>query len=176
MPAPASNGPNSKELGLNSISFLAADVTSEAFNRPGGWERGRQSAILPGPGEVDQLEGEIERLISEHTADIESGFIVENPEKLRRIVRHFRAHMGGVVPEPPRCNAPWVSAVVESDGTVRPCFFHRSIGNIRERPLVEILNGDEAVAFRQELNTASNPVCRKCVCSLYVHTDSSDFS
>ena len=26
-----------KALGVRSISFLAADVTSEAFNRPGGW-------------------------------------------------------------------------------------------------------------------------------------------
>ncbi|MBZ5542678.1 MAG: radical SAM protein [Acidobacteriia bacterium] len=161
-----------KELGLNSASFLAADLTSEAFNRPGGWERGRQFAILPGPGEVDQLEGEIERLISEHTTDIESGFIVENPDKLRRIVRHFRAHLGQVTAEPPRCNAPWVSAVIESDGTVRPCFFHRPIGNIRERPLVDVLNGDEALAFRQELNIASNPVCQKCVCSLYVPPES----
>jgi len=157
-----------KDLGLKSISFLAADMTSEAFNRPGGWERGRQSAILPGPEQVDQLEREIEGLISEHSADIESGYVMESPDKLRRIVRHFRAHLGQTTVDPPRCNAPWVSAVIESDGTVRPCFFHHPIGNIREGPLVHVLNGDEALAFRQELDVASNPVCRNCVCSLYI--------
>jgi MoaA/NifB/PqqE/SkfB family radical SAM enzyme len=161
-----------KELGVNSISFLAAGLTSEAFNRPGGWERGRQSAILPSPEQVDQLENEIESLISEHSADIESGFIVESSDKLRRIVRHFRAHLGQVTADSPRCNAPWISAVIESDGTVRPCFFHRPIGNIHEGRLVDVLNSDQALAFRRELDTATNPVCRNCVCSLYAPPES----
>ena len=163
-----------KSLGLDSISFLAADLTSEAFNRRGGWGPEQQSALLSGPREIKQLEDEIDRLLSEHAADLESGFIVESPEKLRRIVRHFRAHLGEVAWEPPRCNAPWVSTVIEPDGTVRPCFFHRPIGNIHERSLGEVLNGDDALAFRQQLDIASNPICQKCVCSLYVPTDSPD--
>ena len=70
--------------------------------------------------------------------------------------------------EAPRCNAPWVSAVVEADGTVRPCFFHRALGNIFEQPLIDIVNGPEAVRFRRELDMARNPICRRCVCSVYV--------
>ncbi len=35
----------------------------------------------------------------------------------------------------PACDAPWVSAVVEANGDVRPCFFHAVIGNVREHPL-----------------------------------------
>ena len=62
-----------------------------------------------------------------------SGFVLENPDKLRRIVHHFRAHLGLAEPVAPRCNAPWVSAVIESDGTVRPCFFHEPIGNATGR-------------------------------------------
>ena len=56
--------------------------------------------------------------------------------------------------------------MVEADGTVRPCFFHGELGNVRERPLDEILNSPEAVAFRRGLDVESDPVCRKCVCSL----------
>ena len=45
---------------------------------------------------------------------------------------------------------PWVSAVVESDGTVRPCFFHKPIGNIGRDSLREVLNGPEAMEFRKD--------------------------
>src|SRR5262249_1702520 len=88
--------------------------------------------------------------------------------RLRRIARHFRAHLGLAAAEAPRCNAPWVSAVLESDGTVRPCFFHRAIGNAREHTLGEVLNSREAVSFRRSLDIAADPPCRRCVCSLYL--------
>ena len=154
-----------RELGLRSISFLAADLTSSAFNRPGGWPAARADEVAPDGDQIVELEREIERLAREEAGN---GFVLETPEKLRRIARHFRAHLGLVEPEAPRCNAPWVSAVVESDGTVRPCFFHRAIGNARERPLREVLNGAEALAFRAGLDVASDPTCRRCVCSLYL--------
>jgi radical SAM protein with 4Fe4S-binding SPASM domain len=67
----------------------------------------------------------------------------------------------------PRCNAPWVSAAVEADGTVRPCFFHPPIGKVDQRTtLGDVLNSEEAVRFRGSLDVASNPICRRCVCSL----------
>jgi MoaA/NifB/PqqE/SkfB family radical SAM enzyme len=95
------------------------------------------------------------------------GFVVESPEKLRRIVDHFRAHLQLQLPVAPRCNAPWVSAVLESDGVVRPCFFHRPIGTVGQgASLLEVLNGPEAIRFRQGLDVATNAVCRRCVCSL----------
>jgi len=157
-----------KHLGLNSISFLAADLTSEAFNRPGGWSSERQSSIGLTADEVEALEREISAVVRELGCDIPAGFIVEGPDRLRRIARHFRAHLGQLPPIAPRCNAPWVSAVVEADGTVRPCFFHPPLGNIREQPLLAILNGDEAVRFRQNLDIPNNPTCQRCVCSLYL--------
>jgi radical SAM protein with 4Fe4S-binding SPASM domain len=58
--------------------------------------------------------------------------------------------------------------VVEADGTVRPCFFHRELGNIREHSLANILNSPEAVTFRRNLDLATDPICRKCVCTLHV--------
>ena len=65
-----------------------------------------------------------------------------------------------------KCNAPWVSAVVEADGSVRPCFFHPVQGNIHERDLDGILNGKEATQFRKELDMDTNETCKKCVCYL----------
>ncbi len=155
-----------KELGLKSISFLATDFDSTAFNRPEGWPEARKAQVALTAEETDGLADEIEQMIREYHEY--QGFVLETPEKLRRIVRHFRSHLGLAEPEAPRCNAPWVSAVVESDGTVRPCFFHRPIGNINNQPLREVLNGPLALEFRASLDVSRNPICRRCVCSLYL--------
>ena len=151
-----------RDIGLRSISFLAADLASTAFNRPVALPAGRQSSLAP---ELAELNGEIESLIAGYPAD---GFILEAPQKLRRIVSHFRAHYGLEPYTAPRCNAPWVSAVVESNGDVRPCFFHPVIGNTAGTTLLEVLNGPQAIAFRESLRVADNPTCRRCVCSLFV--------
>lgn len=150
-----------RTLGLRSISFLAADLTSTAFNRPLVWPDERQSAIAP---ELPILAQEIESLIAEYPLD---GFILESPAKLRRIAAHFRAHYGQEAHVAPRCNAPWVSAVLEANGDVRPCFFHPPVGNAAGVTLSDVLNGAPARAFRESLNVAENPVCRRCVCSLW---------
>jgi Fe-coproporphyrin III synthase len=159
-----------REIGLNSISFLAADVSSSAFNRPAMSSGEHQEQIALNAVEVEELEQEIQRLIHGHAGDLSSGFIAENPAKLGRIVRHFRACLGQLQPVAPRCNAPWVSAVIESGGDVRPCFFHRPLGNTRDGALHEILNSPQAVQFRSNLDIASDPICQRCVCSLFVPT------
>jgi Fe-coproporphyrin III synthase len=162
-----------KSIGFDSISFLAADLTSEAFNRPLIWPGDRQNEIALSVAEVAVLEDEMEQLIRQHADDIRSKYIAETPEKLRRIVGRFRAHLGQTAPTSPICNAPWVSSVVEVDGSVRPCFFHRSIGNIRSSTLEEVVNGEAARAFRQSLNVSENPTCQRCVCSLNYHDKAS---
>ncbi len=153
-----------RKLGLRSISFLAADLTSTAFNRPAPWPDQKRAEVGLDASEVAALEREIEVMIESEDAD----FIRETPDKLRRIVRHFRADVGLETPIAPCCNAPWVSAVLESDGTVRPCFFHEPIGVLREGSLVEVLNSPQALAFRRDLRVAENPICQRCVCSLHV--------
>jgi MoaA/NifB/PqqE/SkfB family radical SAM enzyme len=155
-------------LGLNSLSFLAADLTSTAFNRPEGWSAERGSGIALTADEIVLLDREIEKVIQECAPDLERGFIVERPEKLRRIARHFRAYLGMVSACPPRCNAPWVSTVIEADGSVKPCFFHAAIGNIHDLPLIDILNSEVALGFRQHLDVSTNPTCRNCVCPLFL--------
>jgi len=149
------------QLGLNGISFLAADLTSEAFNRPGGWQLPRQSDVALSKSDVIVLEGQIEALSTV------GNFVLETPAKLRRIVRHFHAHLEQAESESPRCNAPWVSAVVETNGVVRPCFFQPPIGRITPgTSLLSVLQSKEALAFREGLDVAVNPICRRCVCSL----------
>jgi MoaA/NifB/PqqE/SkfB family radical SAM enzyme len=158
------------ELTLNSLSFLAVDTTSQAFNRPQGWSQEHQDLVALDTVEADALDVEIEALVRECGKDMESGFVVEKADKLRSILLHFRACLGQVPAVAPRCNAPWVSAVVESDGTVRPCFFHRPIGNIHDRPLAEVLNSNEALTFRRQLDISNDSICRNCVCSLFIST------
>ena len=159
---------SARRIGLSSISFLAADVVGEAFNRSGGWSPSQQGSVALDNQEIEELGSEIESLIAEFPEDIRSGFIVESAEKLRRISHHFRAHQDGVQPLAPRCNAPWVSAVIEADGAVRPCFFHPAIGNIQDGVLSEVINSERAVQFRRDLDVATNSICRRCVCSIYI--------
>jgi Fe-coproporphyrin III synthase len=159
---------SAKDHGLNSISFLAVDAVSDAFNHPQGWTGPGADSVILDSQQVDALEKEVEDLIREHAADLKSGLVVETPEKLRRMVRQFRVYLGHAQPIAPRCNAPWVSAVVSAEGDVRPCFFHPAIGNLHDHSLEEIVNSPQALRFREELDIATNPICRRCVCSLHL--------
>ncbi|MGC2111299.1 MAG: radical SAM protein [Candidatus Korobacteraceae bacterium] len=153
-------------LGLDGISFLAVDVTSEAFNRPLLWPEEKQHVVTLSAEETSVLEQEIEEVIVHYEEEIRSGYVAECPAKLRKIAAQFRAYLGQVQHESPRCNAPWVSAVIEADGAVRPCFFQPAIGNIRKSSLEEIINGEAARSFRHNLDVAKDPICQRCVCSL----------
>jgi MoaA/NifB/PqqE/SkfB family radical SAM enzyme len=155
-----------RDVSLDSISFLAADATSHAFNRELVWPGQRQNQIMLTPQEVEALEEEIAALIREYALDIQTGYIRESEAKLKRISRRFREHLGELAPIAPACNAPWVSAVLEVDGSVRPCFFHNQIGNVRGKTLLQVINGQEARSFRTSLNVSENATCQRCVCSL----------
>lgn len=153
-------------MGLNQISFLPADVSSQAFNRPIAWDESKTAQILIPKEGLPELKEVIESLINNYKQAFQSGFIAESPEKIRRIYAYYAACYG-INPFPyKKCNALWVSTVIEADGTVRPCFFHDAIGNIRQHPLEDILNHKNAVEFRKLLDMDSNDTCVKCVCSL----------
>jgi MoaA/NifB/PqqE/SkfB family radical SAM enzyme len=159
---------SAQEHRLDSISFLAVDAVSDAFNHAQGWTQRNTDSVTLDAQQIDALEREIEDLIHEYRSDIDSGFVVETPAKLRRIVQQFRVYTGQAQPLAPRCNAPWVSAVVDAEGAVRPCFFHPAFGNIHVSSLEEIVNSPQAMRFRSELDIENNPICRRCVCSLYI--------
>jgi len=151
-----------KALGLDGISFLAADVSSLAFGR---MERPDATLLCLSRDDVARFEQDVERTIVAHRADFDSGFVAESPDKLRRLPKYYAAMLGDGDFPPVRCNAPWVSAVIEADGRVRPCFFHEPIGSVRELPLDTIVRRNLPL-FRESLTVASNPVCQRCVCSL----------
>ena len=156
-------------LGLDQISFLAVDVSSTAFNRPRPWGDERIDEVALSPNEVAELERIVEATIGSHAADFVAGFVAESPDKLRRIPRYFAALNGDGDFPTTVCNAPWVSTVIETDGTVRPCFFHPGLGNIHEQGLEEILNSPQARAFRRGLDVTQDPICRRCVCTLHLN-------
>jgi radical SAM protein with 4Fe4S-binding SPASM domain len=57
--------------------------------------------------------------------------------------------------------------VIESDGTVRPCFFQPPLGNVHsDGGLRAILNSPHALAWRQGLDVRRDAICRTCVCTL----------
>lgn len=157
---------HAREIGLDGISFLAADVSTTAFNRPLPWDGSRVSEVALCSSDLPHLARGIEILLNDFHKEFAAGFILTPPGKIWDIYRYYKALLGqGEFPQV-RCKAPWISSVVEADGTVRPCFFHRPFGNVRQENLASILNSPQAIRFRRQLNVSENPVCRKCVCSL----------
>ena len=152
-------------MGLDQISFLAADVTSDSFGRGPLAIQPNPSGLVLDEDEVNELEAVVEKAIMSHAREFKDGRVAERPEKLRRIPAYYRACLGrGPFPRV-ECNAPWVSAVVEADGAVRPCFFQPTVGNVREGGLRTLLDR-EMVRFRQRLDVKADSTCQRCVCSL----------
>jgi MoaA/NifB/PqqE/SkfB family radical SAM enzyme len=153
---------HARAMALDGISFLSADVSSSAF--------GREHAVNPaamalGRTEVAEFAELVEETIASHPDDFESGFVAEAPDKLRRLPRYYAALAGlGSFPST-SCNAPYMSVVVEADGAVRPCFFHKPIGNVRDAAL-DLIVAQNLPAFRRTLDMARDPVCTRCVCSM----------
>jgi MoaA/NifB/PqqE/SkfB family radical SAM enzyme len=157
-----------RALRLNWVSFLAADVSSEAFNRPGGWDAARITDISLSPEQCDEFEEILRESFVNEAAVFASGFIVENADKLLRIVAYYRA-INGDAPFPrQKCNAPWVSAVIEPDGRIRPCYFHEPYGRLHDADIHEVINSDAARAFRRDLDVNTNSTCQRCVCTLNI--------
>jgi Fe-coproporphyrin III synthase len=157
---------SAREMGLDQISFLPADVSSTAFNRQEVWDTDRQHEVLLQQNELPDMQTIIQQLIHQYKELFDQRFIAESPQKIEKIYAYYAAHYG-LNPFPyKKCNAPWVSTVIEADGTVRPCFFHDAMGNIHEHDLETILNSGEAIRFRKQLNMDTDATCVKCVCSL----------
>jgi len=154
-----------KTMGIDQVSFLPADVSSHAFNRQLAWEEPRQDEIRVSKSELPELLEMAERVMANQD-DFSSGFMAESPGKIYQIYQYYAAFYGLNAFPFKKCNAPWVSTVIEADGAVRPCFFHDAIGNIHKDSLADILNSPDATGFRKTLDIATNATCVKCVCSL----------
>jgi len=156
------------ELGLKEISFLPADVSSSAFNRADPWQQDRVEQVALDLKEVEELEKIIRDSLTKFEELYLNGFIAEGPQKMLQIPQHYKAVLGKADYPLTKCNAPWVSAVVESNGDVLPCFFHKSYGNIHQGNFEEIINSEKAIQFRKQLDVSKNDICQKCVCALHI--------
>jgi MoaA/NifB/PqqE/SkfB family radical SAM enzyme len=141
-----------RQFGFDAISFLPVDVSSTAFARD---VHGTADAAANQPA-VDDLAA-MEHGIG--SIDSQDGFVEGGSEKLLRIHQYFKAVLGEAEFPDVRCNAPWVSAVIETTGSIRGCFFQPVIGDYHD------MNGKTAIAFRRNLDVGQDPVCRRCVCS-----------
>ena len=57
--------------------------------------------------------------------------------------------------------------MIETDGTVLPCFFQPALGNVYETgSLAAIINSPAAIAWRNGLDVRRNAICQRCVCTL----------
>lgn len=155
-----------KEIGLDRISFLAADVSTPAFNRTDGWNDQQISEVALAPEDIEPFEKILSESFDILDDEYKNKFIAESKDKIIRIAQHYKTLHNGEEAIAPRCNAPWVSAVIETDGSVMPCFFHKPYGNIFENDFEAILNSPAAIHFRKALNVQTDPTCKRCVCSL----------
>jgi MoaA/NifB/PqqE/SkfB family radical SAM enzyme len=157
---------SAKNIGLKQISFFPADVSSHAFNRETTWTDERQYELLLTEEELVEMKLILDNLLTDYEEDFKNNFIAESPEKIKKIVQYYAAFYGLESFPYKKCNAPWVSTVIEADGTVRPCFFHEAYGNIKTGSLDKILNSEKAIGFRKNLDMDKNETCIKCVCYL----------
>jgi MoaA/NifB/PqqE/SkfB family radical SAM enzyme len=154
-------------LGCDRISFLATDVVSDAFNRVGGLDLARTNDLLLDAEDIVALKDEMDALERQCGEDFASGFINESPAELRaRILQYYSAMLGQEPFAPNACNAPWISAVLQYDGTIRPCFFHKPYGKLdTTTSMSSLVNSPSAIDFRQRLDVRTDDTCRRCVCT-----------
>jgi Fe-coproporphyrin III synthase len=166
-----------RTAGVHKVSFLAVDVSStQAFGPRFAPKRiSNPSSLLPhAPSspvltahDLPEFSALLDRLERDYATDFASGLIAESPAKLRRLYDYFASLNGESPFPPPRCNAPHLSAVVEVDGNLRPCFFLPRVSKVGDDTLLETLNAPSAVEMRAAYRTGQRSECSRCVCSLY---------
>jgi MoaA/NifB/PqqE/SkfB family radical SAM enzyme len=155
-----------RALEVDRLSFLAADVSSTAFNRPEPWSAARRADVALPADELPALAASIRDAEARCRREIADGFVIGGAASLWRIHRYYAALLGLCEFPPVRCNAPWVSAVLEPGGVLRPCFFHAPYPTHAEAAFDRALNAPDALEFRRALRPARDDTCRRCVCSL----------
>lgn len=156
-----------EDAGFDEISFLAADLTSSAFNRADPWSASHRAEVAVPAAELPALAAAIQRTTRECADALARGFVVGGRASLDRVHAYYVAAAGlGPFPRV-RCNAPWISAVLEPGGRVRPCFFLPGY-EAADGDIGATLNAPAAIERRRALDVAANDTCQRCVCSLYL--------
>jgi MoaA/NifB/PqqE/SkfB family radical SAM enzyme len=154
-----------RSLAVEHLSFLAADVSSTAFNRPEPWSETRKGEVAISDDQLPLLAATIRAVEGQCADELRSGFLVGGSIALWKIHDYYSALTGHAPFPHTRCNAPWISAVLEPGGQVRPCFFHKPYP-VEAQSLEDVINAPAAVAFRRKLDVRSDETCQRCVCTL----------
>lgn len=159
-----------KRTGVDRISFLAADISSEAYGRDNNSERGTiadESKIALNADEVKLLKSIINKAAVEYRDDFSRGLISESPGKLQHIADYYSALKGNNSFPKNICNAPMISTVITSTGDIHPCFFFPKYGNIRNNSFNDLINSGSIVNTRKQVRSMDPGRCKKCVCTLF---------
>jgi radical SAM protein with 4Fe4S-binding SPASM domain len=156
-----------REIGLRTISFSATDLhNADAFRRQQNHMPAYVEELMIRGSDLDVLKDELLAIEEENAADFTSHYISDSITDLKRSLLEYYCGMSGVGAFPmPLCNAPWTSAVLEYDGTVRPCFPLSACGNVfDEGGLHAVLNNEASRSLRRTLDVTTNDACLRCVC------------
>ena len=87
------------------VSFLAADVGPDSFNRgvqalPKIESSPARDLLLLDAGEVKEFDDVVESVTRTHAPELADGRVTPGPAGLRRLVRYYAAHLG-LGPFPP---------------------------------------------------------------------------
>jgi len=150
-----------RSWGATHHSFLAVDAHSTAsFGRRGDFDRSMNLRA----GDLDRLARVLDETESEFDGEFARGYIVESKSEMRRLHGHFAAVVGLQDPPPVRCNAPQFSAVLETDGRIKPCFFLPASGRFDGSSLPKALNTAAGKDLRRQQRLGHRPECSRCVC------------
>jgi MoaA/NifB/PqqE/SkfB family radical SAM enzyme len=157
-----------QSLGAAHISFLAADVQSDAFGRRHLGAAASDDAVLLDDQDAVRFRRMVGEMKSEFAREFQSGFILEPHDKLMRIAQYYEAHLGRSAFPENVCNAPMISAVVTSTGQIQPCFFLPAYGTVETGDLKRTINVDAVRQVRRRVAAGTLDRCKTCVCSLHV--------
>lgn len=145
------------ELNVNKISFLLVDTESDqGFGR--NFESIDGKNTLKNKIDSDALKNQIvkiEELKSKENEIFINSIINNLKELMQFLLKGSSVHKS--------CNAPLNSIVIDSLGNVLPCFFKKTVGNIKTTDILEILNSNEYRKIHKERNFRNCKECKKCI-------------
>ncbi len=164
-----------KSADVNHISFLTVDVSNPfafgsrssliaAMSIPVEHQPPASALTKDDLPDFTRILHEIEINFSD---DFASHRIAESPAKLRRMLAYFGAILEQDEFPSVRCNAPHLSAIIEVDGSLRPCYFLPTMGKVNGVPLREAINAPEALDLRRAYRQGERVECKSCVCPLH---------
>jgi len=134
------------EIGCDTVSFLAMDVdNTEAFG---------ERAATPSRPDAAALREELTALRRALPDEV----LIDSPYALDRIWK--LAEGGGAAGSPP-CDAPFTTALVGADLSLRPCFFLPPHGSVASGLQAGLARAAPAL---RELDQDTEAACRSCVC------------